>query len=89
MKEEIERELEKRENDGGVVRLAEIIRAREEANGRDRSSGDGATRGAETGSTQADTAGVTVPGDSEEDADPPPQIREALEILSDMITLQP
>jgi carboxyl-terminal processing protease len=87
--QEIEKELEKRESDDGVVRLAEIIRAREEANGRDGSPKDGATLGVEAASTDADTAGVTVPGDSEDEADPPPQIREALEILADMITLSP
>jgi carboxyl-terminal processing protease len=87
--QEIERELADREDDDGVLRLAELIRQREEANGRDGSSEDGVTRSGEAGSTDADTAGVSVPTDSEEDADPSPQIREALEILTDMITLSP
>ena len=47
--QEIERELEKRKSDDGVVRLAEIIRAREEANGRDGISGEEATRGGRGG----------------------------------------
>ena len=50
---------------------------------------DDPTRTGEAGSADADTAGVAVPTDSEEDADPSPQIREALEILTDMITLSP
>jgi len=87
--QEIERELADREDDDGVVRLAELIREREEANGRDGSSENGVTGSGEAGSTDADTAGVTVPTNSEEDADPSPQIREALEILTDMITLSP
>lgn len=87
--QEIERELADREDDDGVVRLAELIREREEANGRDESSKDGVPRSGEAGSTDADTAGVAVPTDPEEDADPSPQIREALEILTDMITLSP
>jgi len=87
--QEIERELADREDDDGVVRLAELIREREEANGRNGSSEDGVPRSGEAGSADADTAGVTVPSDPEEDADPSPQIREALEILTDMITLSP
>ncbi len=87
--QEIEKELADRENDDGVVRLAEIIREREEANGRSGSSEDGAPETGEAGSAGADTAGVAVPTDSKEDADPSPQIREALEILTDMITLSP
>jgi carboxyl-terminal processing protease len=87
--QEIETELAERESDDGVVQLAEIIRDREEANGRGESSKDGANRSAEAGSSDADTAGVAVPADPEEDADPSPQIREALRILTDMITLSP
>jgi carboxyl-terminal processing protease len=87
--QEIERELAERESDDGVVRLAEIIREREEANGRAEGREDGATRRGEAGPTDADTAAVTVPTDPEEDTDPSPQIREAIEILADMITLSP
>ena len=72
-----------------MVRLAEFIREHEEANGQDGSSKDGVSRTGEAGSADEDTAGVAVPTDSEEDADPSPQIREALEILTDMITLSP
>jgi len=87
--QEIETELADREDDDGVLRLAELIREREEANGRDGSSEDGVTGSGKAGSTDADTAGVAVPTDPEEDTDPSPQIREALEILTDMITLSP
>jgi carboxyl-terminal processing protease len=87
--QKIEEELADRESDDGVVRLAEFIREREEANGQDGSSKDGVNRTGEAGSADGDTAGVAVPADSEEDADPSPQIREALEILTDMITLSP
>jgi carboxyl-terminal processing protease len=87
--QEIEQELADRESDDGVVRLAELIREREEANGRGSNPEEDPRRTGEAGSTDADTAGVSVPTDSEEDADPSPQIREALEILTDMITLSP
>jgi carboxyl-terminal processing protease len=87
--QEVEKELAERASDDGVVRLAEIIREREEANGRGGSSEDGVPETSETGSADADTAGLAVPKNPEEDADPSPQIREALEILTDMITLSP
>ena len=87
--QKIEEELAERENDDGVVRLAEIIRKREEANGRSESSKEGATRTGEAGSTEEDTAGVAISTDLEEDTDPSPQIREAVDILTDMITIGP
>jgi carboxyl-terminal processing protease len=87
--QEVESELAERERDDGMVRLAEIIREREEANGQGGSSMDQATRSGEAGSSDADTAGVAVPRDPEEETDPSPPIREALEILTDMITLSP
>jgi carboxyl-terminal processing protease len=87
--QKIEEELVDRKSDDGVVRLAELIREREEANGQGGGSEDGVTRTGEAGSANGDTAGVAVPTDSEEDADPSPQIREALQILTDMITLSP
>jgi carboxyl-terminal processing protease len=87
--QKIEEELAERENDDGVVRLAEIIRKREEANGRSGSSKEGTTRTGEAGSTEGDTAGVAISTDLEEDTDPSPQIREAVEILTDMITMGP
>jgi carboxyl-terminal processing protease len=87
--QEVESELAERESDDGVVRLAEIIREREKANGQGGGSADQATRRGEAGSSDADTAGVAVPMDPEEQTDPSPPIREALEILTDMITLSP
>ena len=87
--QEIEEELAERESDGGVVRLAEIIREREQANGQGGGSADQATGSGEAGSSDADTAGVAVPMNPEEKNAPSPPIREALEILTDMITLSP
>jgi len=87
--QKIEEDLADRESDDGVVRLAELIREREKANGGGEGSKDGVAGTGEAGSTDEDTAGVAVPTDSEEDADPSPQIHEALEILTDMITLSP
>jgi len=87
--QEVEKELADRESDDGVVRLTELIQEREEANGRGGSSEEELPRQGEAGSADADTAGVAVPRDSEEDAEPSPQVREALEILTDMIELSP
>jgi hypothetical protein len=87
--QKIAEELADRESDDGVVRLAELIREREEANGRGEDRKAGVSRAGEAGSADSDTAGLTVPTESGGDADPSPQIREALEILTDMITLSP
>ncbi len=87
--QEIEEELAERESDDGVVQLAELIRDREEANGRSEGSGDDPDSKREPGSAGADTAGVAVPTDSDVDADPSPEVQEALKILTDMITLSP
>ena len=87
--QEIESELAERESDDGVVRLAEIIREREEANGQRGDDADGATRSGAAGSSDADTAGVAVPRDPEGVTEPAPPVREALAILGDMITLGP
>jgi carboxyl-terminal processing protease len=87
--QEIESELAERESDDGMVRLAEIIREREEANGKRGDDADGAPRSGGTGSGDADTAGVAVPRDPEGESEPTPQVREALAILADMITLHP
>jgi carboxyl-terminal processing protease len=87
--QEVEKELADRERDEGVVRLSELIRRREEANGGEGSSKHGVNPTGETGSADADTAGVAVARDPEEEADPSPQMREAIQILADMITESP
>jgi len=87
--QELEKELADRERDEGVVRLSELIRRREEANGGGGSSSPGVSPTGETGSADADTAGVAVARDPEEEAEPSPQMREAIQILADMITESP
>ena len=87
--QEVESELAERDSDDGVVRLAEIIREREKANGQGGNGAEQTTGSGEAGSSDADTAGVAVPKNPEKETEPSPPIREALEILTDMITLSP
>jgi len=113
---EIERELAEHESDDGVVRLAEIIRQREDGDGRGRIHvvipGDTlwSISDAYLGTPWSwpwiwrqnraiENPHLISPGDriwispdetelvSEEEAELPPQIREAIEVLADMITL--
>jgi carboxyl-terminal processing protease len=85
--QKVESKLAERKADDGVVRLAELLAEREEeAESRRTASADGAGG---VGSVGSETASVALEKgeEGEKDAQPSPQLQEALRILADLVLL--